>query len=277
MTETHKLSIQRWSKFDWFLQARHNAHLGDAAGDRPFLNWNRRGYSSTPYPIMQKYRIPNVFRELEPETIWFRKNIRTPLRDDPGVLFATMAFRSFNRIEAGQSLIASPSLLKKWDENEALSRLNGSIEDYQIINSIGFCAPKMDNIVGQIRGCSLKESWRKLTELTFEGTDSPYIGQALAYRIVCDLRHTYLLENAPDIFSWAYLDHPARKGLAHVTDHDDSSFSRVKKENREEVIQTLFWRAKKNYFGFGDWEMSDIIHALGAYGQYVGLEDWTPV
>lgn len=41
----------------------------------------------------------------------------------------------------------------------------------------------------------------------------PYLGDFMAYEIVTDLRHTYLLRSAPDIFTWANPGPGAMRGL----------------------------------------------------------------
>ena len=41
--------------------------------------------------ILRDYYFTNVYRELDKTTVWFRENVRDPLRDDPRVIFATVA------------------------------------------------------------------------------------------------------------------------------------------------------------------------------------------
>lgn len=74
-------------------------------------------------PVLREWRFCNVRREDDRVTEWFRENIREPLRDDPSVLFATIAFRWFNTIEVG-GLILKPWLLEgRWDRVEIQRQL----------------------------------------------------------------------------------------------------------------------------------------------------------
>jgi len=55
-------------------------------------------------PILKQYRFCNVFRELDTTTVWFRENVRERLTNQPEVLLATVLFRWFNRISAGEAI-----------------------------------------------------------------------------------------------------------------------------------------------------------------------------
>lgn len=56
---------------------------------------------------------------------------------------------------------------------------------------------------------TLEETWRWLRQV-------PYLGDFMAYEIVTDLRHTALLEHAPDVQTWANPGPGAARGLARV-------------------------------------------------------------
>ena len=43
-----------------------------------------------------------------------------------------------------------------------------------------------------------------------------YLGGFMAYEVITDLRHTYLLENAPDIMTWCNLGPGAKRGIGRV-------------------------------------------------------------
>lgn len=85
----------RAEEFFAFARARHQIYLDRAAGlPRPW----------TDDPILANYKFTNVFRELDRTTVWFRENVRDPLRDKPEVLLATVLFRWFNRITTGEAI-----------------------------------------------------------------------------------------------------------------------------------------------------------------------------
>ena len=50
--------------------------------------------------------------------------------------------------------------------------------------------------------------------------DFPYMGPFMAYEVVTDLRHTYLLRDANDILTWANAGPGAMRGLNRLTGRD---------------------------------------------------------
>lgn len=90
-----QLSEKDVEEFFWNARERHSIYLRRRAGlPRPW----------TTDPVMGQYRITNVYRELDKTTVWFRENVRDPLRDKPEVLLATVLFRWFNTIRTGETL-----------------------------------------------------------------------------------------------------------------------------------------------------------------------------
>lgn len=90
-----QLLPDRLDEFFAFARERHAVHLRRAAG---------RPWPWTDDPILQRYRFTNIFREKDRTTVWFRENVRDPLRDDPAVLLATVLFRWFNRTATGEAI-----------------------------------------------------------------------------------------------------------------------------------------------------------------------------
>ena len=84
-------------RFFWWIEERHRIFLSKEAG-LPRGKW-------TDDEILKTYRFTNPFRENDKTTVWFRENMREPLKDSPEVLMATVIFRWFNLIETGLSLI----------------------------------------------------------------------------------------------------------------------------------------------------------------------------
>ena len=68
--------------------------------------------------ILQEFKFTNAFREKDKTTVWFRKNIRDPLKSEPEVYMATVIFRWFNLIETGKELVAH-RLHINWDPEKA--------------------------------------------------------------------------------------------------------------------------------------------------------------
>lgn len=92
------------SRFFAFARERHAIHLRRRAG---------QPWPWTSDPILQRYRFTNVFRELDATTVWFRENVRDPLRASPDVLLATVLFRWFNRITTGEAIFSQTCSLSE--------------------------------------------------------------------------------------------------------------------------------------------------------------------
>ena len=95
------------------------------ARDRFHIRLRREANEPPPWTedlIFREWKFCNVHREHDKTTIWFRENIRDPLKDDaPNVTQATTIFRWFNRIETGE--IIKDLLLNGWDTEECRRRL----------------------------------------------------------------------------------------------------------------------------------------------------------
>ena len=177
-------------------------------------------------PILREFKFCQVFREDDRTTRWFRHHIREPLRNDPEVFMATVAFRFFNLIETGETLL-DHNLHIEWDREKAIQEIrkqNKWVTGAYIVKSPN----RMDKVTG-VAECvshiwaererilkdfsrlkSLCDAWNYLLRF-------PYIGPFVSYEMVTDLRHTYLLENAEDILSWANAGPGAMRGLNRLT------------------------------------------------------------
>jgi hypothetical protein len=218
-------------QFLYWMRERHNVYLRRRAGaPKPW----------TDDEVLQSYFFTHPYRELDKVTVWFRENIREPLRNDRRVLFATVCFRWFNLPETGlvlmgnkqprlaQGRLINPggSLLYDWDCDEVMKRL-GAVRDkggqvftgaFMINSPPG--SPKLEAIVERVN--NVWEGREELLEKiapdgpssTYQGvsnalryaheclTKFPGLGGFMAYEVVCDLRYTYLLEKAPDKLTW---------------------------------------------------------------------------
>ena len=68
--------------------------------------------------ILREFKFTNAFREKDKTTVWFRENIRDPLKDSHDVYMATVIFRWFNLIETGETLLRH-NLHVDWDPQKA--------------------------------------------------------------------------------------------------------------------------------------------------------------
>tara|TARA_R110000803_G_scaffold180062_1_gene242423 strand:- start:3 stop:698 length:696 start_codon:yes stop_codon:yes gene_type:complete len=143
---------------------------------------------------------------------------------------ATVIFRWFNHIDTGRTLIKN-DLLHNWDRVKAIEEITKQpkwITGAYIIKTpngmdkvtgVAECVSHMweqrysllDKIENNTR--SLEQCWTWLR-------DFPYMGPFMAYEVVTDLRHTYLLRDANDILTWANAGPGAMRGLNRLTGRD---------------------------------------------------------
>jgi len=223
-------------RFLYWVKERHEIYKRRQAGrDKPW----------TDDEILQRYFFTNPYRENDKVSVWFRENVRDPLKDDPRVLFATVAFRWFNLPTTGLILMGhlrsdevtswdrswgKSNLLLKWDEEEAVARLNHLWDNgnnpvftgaFMVKAGNGPRGSKIPSVCGCItkiwearkdlvkvcrEDCRLQALWAALRK--FRG-----LGGFMSYEIVCDLRYTSLLENASDVDSWCNIGPGAKRGM----------------------------------------------------------------
>jgi len=178
-------------------------------------------------PILRQFKFCQVFREDDRTTRWFREHIRDPLADDRDVLMATVIFRWFNHIDTGRTLIEH-DLLRNWDRKKAIEEItkqpkwitgayiikspNGMDKVTGVAECISHMWDHRHTLLDKIENntCSLEQCWTWLR-------DYPYMGPFMAYEVVTDLRHTYLLKDANDILTWGNAGPGAMRGLNRLT------------------------------------------------------------
>ena len=177
--------------------------------------------------ILQDFKFCQVYREDDRTTRWFKKHIREPLADDPDVLMATVIFRWFNHIDTGRTLIEH-DLLKNWDRKKAIDEITK--QPKWITGAYIIKTPNgMDKVTGVAECIShmweqryalldkIENNPRSLEQCWTWLRDFPYMGPFMAYEVVTDLRHTYLLRDANDIMTWANAGPGAMRGLNRLT------------------------------------------------------------
>lgn len=318
----------RTAEFFAFARERHATYLRRRAGVTPW----------TSDPILQAWRFTNVFRELDAVTVWFRENVRDPLRDKPEVLLATVLFRWFNRITTGEAIFKQEALglggeqpgETAWD---ALLRL-GSGDGIDCVRAAVNSLPgpyvtgayiiktpdgmdKVDGVLWCVQqfmraqhGGKNEWQWiaeRRLAEpgeISLEATwkwlrEFPYMGDFMAYEVVTDLRHTALLDQAPDIMTWANPGPGAARGLGRVFTGDPEVFNKNQKQWLNELMRVLLeasrdaacwphhdgidgWAVPSDMMGdaavgnvvdWPAWEMRDVEHTLCEFDKYERIRE----
>ncbi|MCK6570173.1 hypothetical protein L6V77_03580 [Myxococcota bacterium] len=203
-------------------------------------------------PVLQAWRFCNVRREDDRTTIVFRETVREPLRDDPHVLLATIAWRWFNLIETGE--ILRPFLMSRdaWNRPE-VERLLQARHDAgdniftgafmvnspqnepklpAILNAIDWCYRNID-AEKVARTCTTKKAMFKQIEAV------PRQGAFTAYQVVVDLTHTALLERAPDFNSFTVAGPGCAKGIGRVFHGDPTRFNYGSRRDQAEMLRLM--------------------------------------
>ena len=229
-----------------------------------------------------EWRFCNVFRELDRVTKWIRNNVREPLRNNPKVYLAMVICRLFNKIETLE-VIREHGLFDLWDSNKAREVLkdlkpivgaayvvktpDGMNKLDGVLHMVDTVAAMVDQVPSSIRHRSLKSAWKMLMNF-------PCIGKFMAYEIVSDLRHIYLLENASDINTWANAGPGACLGLSYLV-NDSSTIIRYGSKKTEDVAlhlmeELLYWSKVPEMWpvDWPRWEMREVEHWLCEYAKW---------
>lgn len=229
--------------------------------------------------ILQKFKFCQVFREDDRTTRWFRTHIRDPYRDDPEVLMATVIFRWFNYIETGRTLVKN-KLHLEWDRKKAIEEItkqNKWVTGAYIVKTpnrmdkvtgVAECISHMwgdrEKLVEKILATnSLEKSWNILR-------DYPYMGPFMAYEVITDLRHTYLLRDAEDILTWANAGPGAMRGLNRLAGRELGFCKRSHPWNEEmrNLWEISREKLNPNLIDLDKFEMREIEGGLCEFDKY---------
>ena len=228
-------------------------------------------------PILQRYKFTNVFRENDATTVWFRENIRDPLRDETEVALATIIFRWFNLIETGKVLVEH-NLHREWDSDKCYSALvnqpqwvtgayiiktpNGMDKLQGVCWSIDQIVHDKERFINELFAStsSLEEQWELLLPY-------PYMGPFMAYEVVTDWRHTWLGDEAKDITTWANPGPGAKRGLNRIFGRDLNK--QIKNHLFIEEMKDLLEMSSNFVHGqVPTLEMREIEHCLCEFDKY---------
>lgn len=269
-------------QFLYWFKERHQIYLKRQRGEPP--PW-------TDDEVLQSYYFTNPYREHDKTTVWFREAVRDPFRDDPRVVFATIAFRWFNLIRTGEVLMSGrKNLLLSWDPGEALRRLeplrdrgDKIFTGAYVIRSPGN-HKKLEGIcqwvnqVWQTRDTWMSQLVRPRKDLTMEEacavlTRYEGLGGFMAYEVVCDLRYTSVLEHAPDKLTWCNPGPGCIRGLYRIAREDFTKGhnvgSLVKPRDWLSRMEALLRLAHHRLKGYPPIEMREVEHSLCEYDKYM--------
>lgn len=269
-------------QFFWFAREREMIRrLRESGLSPPFL---------TEDEVLRNYRFCNVFREDDKVTVWFRKNLRDKVQGDPvRSLMACTAFRWFNTVDAGEVL--APIVIEHgWDDRLVRFRLQQAQDlgaklftgAYMLKSPRGF-----DKITG-LCDCILKvwearewfhDYWLDQANIPLETFHRkmmrfPYLGRFMAYEVITDLRHTCVLNDAPDILTWASAGPGAARGLGWMQEDDPDAFNYASDSQQQAMLghmRTLLAlsRHSQNWpQEWGRWELREVEHTLCEYDKW---------
>ena len=246
----------------------------------------------TEEPVLQAWRFTNVRREDDRTTISFRETVREPLRDDPHVLFATIAWRWFNLIETGEAL--QPFLMSReaWDRPEVERLLQQRHDRGEKVFTGAFMVnseqnrPKLPAILDYIDWCyehlDPEEVLRtcRTKEAMFQRIQAiPRQGAFSAYQVVVDLMYTHLLEDAPDLDTFTVAGPGCARGLGYVV-HDGPDAFRYQSRRDQcvmlDLMRDLLAASRDPNYWPADWPpfiLSDIENGLCEFAKYRSAQE----
>ena len=237
-------------------------------------------------PILQEFKFCQVFREDDRTTRWFRAHIREPLANSSDVIMATIIFRWFNFIPTGRTLVEH-DLHRNWEGDKAIQLIkeqpqwvtgsyiiktpNGMDKVTGVVDCINNIWQKKDWLIKRLEydkkehKSSLESAWTLLRQY-------PYMGPFMAYEVVTDLRHTYILDEAHDIMTWANAGPGAMRGLNRLTGRELDFSNRSHDWNTEmqELYQIVIRRLPAHMVMRNDrmYELRDIEGGLCEFDKY---------
>lgn len=255
-------------RFFWWMEERHRIFEKKMMG-LPRHHW-------TNDEILKTYRFTNPFRENDKTTVWFRENMRDALKESDDVLMATVIFRWFNLIETGKTLLEhrlhtdwNPEVAREEIKKQPKYVTGGYIiktpDGMDKVDGVIWCVnqiwPQREQLADKIRSTNLRGSWELFMQF-------PYLGAFMSYELVTDLRHTKLLREADDIFTWANAGPGAMRGLNRIHGRDLNFKSRKHDFNAEmyELLQTASDYTIPDFLP--TLEMRDIEHSLCEFDKY---------
>lgn len=259
-----------------FMDARQSIYLKKRAG---------KPWPWTDGPILQNYFFCNVYREQDTVTKWIAENWRN--RDAPPdiMIFNMVVARFFNWIPTLEFI----GWTANWDKQRGRGVITANIEaqllqrqingettfnsayliagtDLKGKNKITGVCDRLDwawehrkMLAAAIDiGETLEQAWK-----TLQGV--PGVAGFIAYEIVTDLRHTPLLDKAPDIMTWANPGPGAIRGLQRIYGR-----THVANNGALPLMQQLLHDAPK--YTKLKLEMRDIEHSLCEYDKKKRIE-----
>ena len=223
-------------------------------------------------PILREYKFTNAFRERDKTTVWFRENIRDPLKFQPEVYMATVIFRWFNLIETGKTLLKH-NLHIDWDPEKAYDVITPQkqwvtgaymIKSPTSMNKVRGVCQTITNVWEDRERFIDKCPWDSLKKMSTWLEGYPFLGPFLSYELATDFRHTFVGFRAYDINTWANAGPGAMRGLNRIHDRELTYTSKKHDwcSEMRELLQIAYMRHSL------DFELREVEHSLCEYDKY---------
>ena len=250
--------------FWYWVTERHQIYLKRQAGDpKPW----------TQDIVLQEYFFCNVYRELDPGTVWLRENYIKPHANDGGdLLFNIVKYRMFN-LESTAALLGYQ---KNWDKQKVIATLTKAAQ-YGPIYTCAYMTRGFTGLPKHVSHCRvltnvwknrdhfayLAQEYRNLQMMTgILSQEIPSVGPFTAYEMVTDLRHTPILSDAEDIMTWANPGPGAKRGILRLCPE-------ARKSDYLPIMQELLRQSELEIpISYPKMEMRDIEHSLCEVDRY---------
>lgn len=252
------------SRFEWFVRERELIRTKKEFGQPDPL---------TEDPRLRDYWFPNIRREDDPTSVWFRAAVRDKISDPLQLLLAIVVFRCFGQIRTGE-LLQDMMLEEGYDTGTMLCALGP--QEFKLFNprwtmyrgpaTLAAVAQVMEQIperldvTVRLEG-SMEAAWHALQEIRG-------LTPTLAYEIVCDLRHTGWLLQAPDLKTWAAPTIGAVGGIGLILGQQLSADRAADQKDTIRLMKALLATDPS-------WEMSEAHRAVSLF--YVWARTQKPV
>lgn len=180
--------------------------------------------------VLQSYRFCNVYREDDKVTRWIAKNWRKPLDKKPGLVINMCVARMVNWPDTLEELGFDPNGFDSVRFEQVLSarKLRGEkvwTGAYMVTGGFSAGGESKEVIIARVldkakvfapyvrKGDTLQESFDHLV-------NTPGMGTFLVAQVIADLKHTSLLKDADDWFTWCAPGPGSTMGLNILQDRD---------------------------------------------------------
>lgn len=177
-------------------------------------------------PILQAYRFCNVRREDDKVTKWIKNNWRDPYDGNPNMVLAMVMARTVNwpaTLDEIKFPDFSPSYFRDWKEavREIMKKRRTDGEKVwtgaYLVSTNGHRMDKIDYILDRVwtpiyeQFSDPENRWLENYHKALMQFDG--MGSFMAAQVVCDLKYTSVLSQAPDWDTWSAIGPGSKRGL----------------------------------------------------------------